>query len=83
MTRRERVAVMVMALPFVSAALPAQGGAARTITLHRGTVITHSVRVAPGRYRLAARASLDSAVIVVRGDDVTVDFAGATLEGTD
>ena len=76
-------ALMVMALAFLSAALPAQGRAAPLITLHRGLVITHSVRVAPGRYRLAASASLDSAVIVVRGDDVTVDFAGAALDGTD
>src|SRR5215208_5826350 len=53
------------------------------IELRRGLVITKSVRVAPKVYRLAATESLDSAIIVVRGDDVTVDFAGATLEGSD
>ena len=52
-----------------------------TIALHRGLVIAHSVRIAPKVYRIAGRASLDSAVITIRGDDVTVDFAGATLEG--
>src|SRR5206468_218735 len=46
-----------------------------------GLVITHSARIAPGTWRLAAPASLDSAVITVRGDDITVDFGGATLEG--
>jgi parallel beta-helix repeat protein len=46
-------------------------------------VISRSVRVAPGVYRLAAAASLDSGAITVRGDDLTVDFAGATLVGTD
>jgi parallel beta-helix repeat protein len=51
------------------------------IELRRGLVITSSVRVRPKTYRLAAPASLDSAMIVVRGDDLTVDFAGATLEG--
>ena len=44
-------------------------------------MITGSVRVAPGTYHLAADSSLDSALIVVRGDDITVDFAGAQLVG--
>jgi parallel beta-helix repeat protein len=53
------------------------------IKLERGIVISRSVRVAPGVYRLTAPASLDSAVITIRGNDLTVDFAGATLIGTD
>ena len=44
-------------------------------------VVTRSVRIARGSYRIAAPASLDSAVVTVRGDNITVDFAGATLEG--
>ncbi|HEX6534701.1 MAG TPA: NosD domain-containing protein [Gemmatimonadaceae bacterium] len=50
---------------------------------HPGLVIDHSVRVKPGTYRLSAPASLDSAVIVVRGDDVTVDMRGVSLVGLD
>jgi parallel beta-helix repeat protein len=53
-----------------------------TVELRPGLVITRSVRVAPRTYRIAAPKSLDSAVIVVRGNDITVDFAGATLAGT-
>jgi parallel beta-helix repeat protein len=53
----------------------------RSVELRRGLVISSSVRIRPGLYRLSAPTSLDSAVIIVRGDDVTVDFAGATLEG--
>jgi parallel beta-helix repeat protein len=45
-------------------------------------VISHSVRVVPQVYRLPAPGGLDSSLIVVRGDDVTVDFDGATLQGT-
>ena len=41
-----------------------------------------SVRVVPKTYRLTAPSSLDSAAIVIRGDGITVDFAGATLLGT-
>lgn len=44
-------------------------------------VITQSTRIVPKTYRLAAPMSLDSAVIMIRGDDITVDFQGATLEG--
>jgi len=51
------------------------------ITLHPGLVITRSVRVTPGTYRLTAPSSLDSAAIVIRGDGITVDFGGATLRG--
>jgi parallel beta-helix repeat protein len=63
--------------------LHAQGrrSPAPAVVLRSGLVITRSVRVVPRTYRLAAPASLDSAVLTVRGDDVTVDFAGAALEG--
>lgn len=44
-------------------------------------VITRSVTVTPGTWRLRAPADPDSALIVVRGDDLTIDFAGATLVG--
>ena len=54
-----------------------------TVELRPGLVITRSTRVVPGTYRLPAPASLDSAVVVVRGDDITVDFSGAIMEGTD
>ena len=56
---------------------------ARSIDLRRGLVITRSVRVAPRTYRLPAPSSLDSAVITIKGDDITVDFAGASLVGLD
>ena len=75
--------VVAIALSCSAATLLAQADTARPIALHSGMVITHSVRVAPGRYRLIAPTALDTAAIVIRGDDVTVDFAGAVLEGTD
>src|SRR4029078_11195025 len=53
-----------------------------TVPIRPGMVITSSVRIARGTYRLPAPDNLDSALIVVRGDNVTVDFDGATLEGT-
>ena len=59
----------------------ARRAGAPIVVLRPGLVITRSVRVRPGTYRLAAPASLDSALITIRGDDVTVDFAGASLEG--
>lgn len=71
-----RVPLMLAAL---SGVLGAQG---RPVPLRAGMVITESVRIAPGTYRLPAHASLDSALIVVRGEGVTVDLTGVRLEGT-
>src|SRR6266550_144218 len=48
-----------------------------TIELQPGMIITRSVSVVPKTYRLAG------APIMVRGDNIIVDFGGATLEGTD
>src|SRR5438874_3554174 len=47
------------------------------IELQAGMIITQSVRVVPKTYRFAGPP------IIVRGDNITVDFRGATLEGID
>src|SRR5256714_2657113 len=44
------------------------------ISLHSGQVITHSARVLRHTYHISG--------VVIRGDNITVDFAGATLQGT-
>ena len=57
-------------------ALPAK--AQNTIPLEPGMVITESVTIAPGHYRIPA----DSAgAIIIRGDDIEVNFNGAILDG--
>ncbi len=72
----------------VQAALILLAGATRPlcaqqhVRLTRGMVITRSVRVAPGTYRITAPGNLDSAVITIRGDNITVDFGGSLLEGS-
>ena len=60
---------------------PARAKTPPTIELRPGLVITQSARIAPRVYRLSAPQSLDSAVITIRGDNITLDFAGATMEG--
>jgi len=55
---------------------------AQTVPLTRGMVITKSVRITPGTYRLEAPASLDSALITVHGDGIVLDMRGVRLEGT-
>ncbi|HZI99061.1 MAG TPA: right-handed parallel beta-helix repeat-containing protein [Gemmatimonadaceae bacterium] len=55
---------------------------AQAVRLSRGMVITRSTRIIRDTYRLSATESTDSAVITVRGDNVTVDFAGSALVGT-
>ena len=56
---------------------------AQLVEPRAGMVVTASTRFRPGVYRLAAPASLDSAAIVVRGDDVTVDMDSVVIEGID
>jgi parallel beta-helix repeat protein len=46
-----------------------------------GMVVTASTRVEPGTYRVPGPASLDSALIVVRGEGVTLDLTGVRLVG--
>ena len=52
------------------------------ITPRAGLVITTSVKVRPGVYRLRAPASLDSALLTIRGNDITVDLRGVTFVGS-
>ena len=52
-----------------------------TISLKRGLVITRSVTITRKTYRVAAPTSLDSAVITIKGDSITLDLNGATLLG--
>lgn len=46
-----------------------------------GMVVTADTRIEPGTYRVTGPASLDSALIVVRGEDLTLDLSGVRLEG--
>src|SRR3989454_8410935 len=49
-------------------------GSQGPIALHSGQVITRSARVLRRTYRISG--------VVIRGDNIAVDFAGATLQGT-
>ena len=59
----------------------AQQPRAPVVVLRTGLVITSSTRIARRVYELRAHPSLDSAVVIVRGSDITVDFNGAELRG--
>lgn len=54
-----------------------------TVALRSGMVITQSVRIAPRVYKFAGPQKLDSALVIIRGNNVTVDFAGATMQGVE
>ncbi len=57
------------------------GSQAGPLRPFRGQVIPRSLRVRPGVYRLPAPAGLDSAVLTIRGDNLTVDLRGVELQG--
>lgn len=80
-----RSVTIAAALAAVSAPVMPSPAAAQplpVVTPRPGLVITRSVRVAPGHYRFRA-AHGDSAILVVRGDGLTVDLRGVTFEGSD
>lgn len=56
--------------------------AQQTVPLRPGMVITTSTRIAPGTYRIPALPAADSAAIIIRGRNITVDFNGAVLLGS-
>ena len=62
---------------------PALLSGAADVVLRPGLVITKSVRVSRRVYDMKAPSSLDSAGVVIRGDNITVDFNGAELRGTE
>ncbi len=73
---------MAITAPIAHAQVASRGSSGATIELRSGLVITKSARVTPRTYRIAGSSSPDSAVIIVRGDNITLDFAGASMEGT-
>ncbi|MGH9314623.1 MAG: hypothetical protein ACRD1S_15680, partial [Vicinamibacterales bacterium] len=66
---------------YLSLALLLPGAAPRSVALGAGMVIDRSVAIRPGVYRLRASADLSKPAVIVRGTNITIDFAGATLAG--
>ena len=60
--------------------LTAQPVAVQATRLIPGMVIDHSMTVTPGTYRLPS-ASLDAPAVVIRGNNITLDLTGVTIEG--
>ena len=52
------------------------------ITLDVGTIITRSVNVQTNQYKLNGSVDLASGVIVIEGNDITVDFQDALIQGS-
>ncbi|HEY8783268.1 MAG TPA: right-handed parallel beta-helix repeat-containing protein [Mucilaginibacter sp.] len=66
-------------LLFCISASKAQTGA---ISLYKGIVITHSVTIKNKVYHFNGADSLSMAPVVIKGDNITVDFNGAVLDGS-
>jgi nitrous oxidase accessory protein NosD len=56
--------------------------AQRTVPFEPGMVVTESVRIEPATYAAAGPPTLDEALLIVRGDDLTLDLRGVSLVGT-
>ncbi len=62
-------------------ALPTPLAAQTPVPFTPGMVVAADTRIEPGTYRVPGPASLDSALIVVRGTELTLDLSGVRLEG--
>ena len=72
----------ILSLPVVLLSVSAVPAAAQAVVpFTPGMVVTASARIEPGTYRVPGPVSLDSALVVVRGDDVVLDLTGVRLEG--
>jgi parallel beta-helix repeat protein len=71
-----------LAAVLVAAGVASLGAKQTSVAPAPGMVIDHSIRLRPGTYRLASR-SLEAPALVIRGEDITVDLTGVTLEGGD
>jgi nitrous oxidase accessory protein NosD len=56
--------------------------ARQTVPLTPGMVIERSITVRPGTYHIPASADLKIPAITVRGENIVIDFNGATLLGS-
>ena len=74
------VRALLPILAVSSSRLPAQTQSTPLTQPSAGMAVTQSIRFRPGTYRLAP--GLDSTVLTVRGDSITVDLTGVVLEGT-
>ena len=73
-----RLRVLLIVAAVLSPGVPA---AQDTVPLRAGMVIERSTAIRPGTYQLRS-ANLDTPVIVVRGNDITLDLKGVELNGS-
>lgn len=71
---------LLLAILLATALARPAGAQLSTVVPRAGLVITRSTTIRPGTY-LFAPSPTDSALIVVRGSDITLDLAGAHLLG--
>lgn len=72
---------MLLVLSFVLG-LFAAAAAPAPVSLKAGMVIDRSITVKPGTYRFRASDDLKTPALIVRGNNITIDFNGAVLAGS-
>ena len=64
------------------ASIQSAHGQTKTISLYKGIVIKHSATIKKQVYHFDGADSLSVAPVIIEGDNITVDFNGATIEGS-
>jgi nitrous oxidase accessory protein NosD len=82
MLKRIRTSIGLSAGILVAALIGGDVAARQSVPLTQGMVIDRPTTIRPGTYRLSGSADLKSPAITIRGENITVDFTGATLIGS-
>src|SRR5688500_6608205 len=69
-------------LSIACVAVTIRGHAQETVPLTQGMVIDRSVPIRPRTDRLSASADRNASALTIRGENIVVDFNGATLIGS-
>jgi nitrous oxidase accessory protein NosD len=75
-----RRTLFVYSLWTLLAVVVSAGEPGQQLSLTTGMVIDRAVTIRPGTYHLSSK-DLDTPAIIIRGDNITVDFNGAVLAG--
>jgi parallel beta-helix repeat protein len=81
MTKPQNIRSFFFLLCCISAAHLSQAQN-KAVTLYKGIVITHSLSIKNRIYDFEGADSLTIAPVIIAGDNITVDFNGAVIEGS-
>jgi len=79
---KNRISINLLLLPLFCTLALNLSHAQNTISLRQGTIIKHSVTIKKQIFYFKGADSLSIAPVIIEGNNITVDFNGAVIDGT-